>query len=111
MLPRRIQASVRNNHGFRMTIREGDGMKRRVFAIAAALLLFALPSMAFEEGQPAQGSGATFEQRKATLLTGIDQRMARLQEVKACVTAATTPEALRTCMGNARGRTGQGPAR
>jgi len=74
-------------------------MKATLFVVVAASLLFAVPSIAFDGGQAEQGSGATFEQRKAEFLVRIDQRLARLQEVKACVSAATTPAMLRACMG------------
>ncbi len=82
-------------------------MKGTLLAIVAASLLCAAPSIAFDGGQPEQGSGATFEQRKAAFLVRIDQRLARLQEVRACVSAAATPKALRACMGRQGGETGQ----
>ena len=73
-------------------------MKAPLFAVVAASFLFAVPSIAFDGGQ-AEGSGATFEQRKAEFLVRIDQRLARLQEKRACVSGATTPTMLRACMG------------
>ena len=91
-------------------------MRRALFAVVAASLLFAMPSVAANGGQPVQGSGVPFEQRKAEFLSRIDQRLARLQEARACVSAATTPEALRACLprpgaaggrGQNRQRTGQ----
>ena len=82
-------------------------MKGILLAIVAASFLFAMPSIAFDGGQAGQGSGATFEQRKAEFLVRIDQRLARLQEVRACVSTAATLEALRTCMGRQGGETGR----
>jgi GTP cyclohydrolase III len=39
----------------------------------------------------------SIEQRKAKLISSIDQRINRLQELKSCVSAAQTPEDLRKC--------------
>jgi len=89
------------------TNRKGGSMRGTLFAVVAASLLFAMPSVAANGGQAGQGSGAPFEQRKAEFLSRIDQRLGRLQEVRACVSAAPTPEALRACMGRHGGETGQ----
>ena len=86
-------------------------MKRTLFAVIAASLLFAMPSVAANGGQVGQGSGAPFEQRKAEFLSRIDQRLARLQEARACVSAATNPEALRACLPRRGGAAGQGQGR
>jgi len=37
------------------------------------------------------------EQRKATFISSIDQRINLLQELKTCISAAQTPEDLRKC--------------
>jgi hypothetical protein len=84
---------------------------KRIVVVIAALLLFAGQSIAANGSEAGQASGATFEQRKAAVLDRIDQRMARLQEARACVSAATTPEALRTCMPRPAGPMGQGQGR
>ena len=86
-------------------------MRRTLFAVVAASLLFAMPSIAANGGQTGQGSGAPFEQRKAELLSRIDQRLGRLQQARGCVSAATTPETLRACMPRHGGGTGQGQGR
>ena len=39
----------------------------------------------------------SIEQRKATSISSIDQRISLLQELKACISAAQTPEDLRKC--------------
>jgi hypothetical protein len=39
----------------------------------------------------------SIEQRKARLISSIDERINMLQEVKTCVSAAQTPEDLRKC--------------
>ena len=83
-------------------------MKGTLFALFAMSLLCAVPSIASDGGQPIQGSGMTFEQRKAEFLTRIDQRITRLQEVRTCVSAAATPEALRACMGRQGSGAGHG---
>jgi hypothetical protein len=48
------------------------------------------------EGPKPQGK-ISIEQRKARLISAIDQRINLLQEVKACVSASQTPEDLRKC--------------
>jgi len=83
-------------------------MKGTLFLVAAISLLVAVPSLAADGGQAGQGSGMTFEQRKAEFLTRIDERIARLQETRGCVSAAATPEALRACLANRRGEAVQG---
>jgi len=83
-------------------------MKRTLFAVVVAVLLLAMPAIAANGDQTGQGSSVPFEQRKAQFLQRIDERLARLQEARACVAAATTPEALRACLGNHGGGTGQG---
>lgn len=90
------------------TNREGVRMKRALFAVVAASLLCAMPSIAANGGQPGQGSGVPFEQRKAEIVSRIDQRLVRLQEARACVSAAASPEALRACLPRHGGATGQG---
>jgi hypothetical protein len=82
-------------------------MKKTLLAVVAASLLFARPAVAFDGGQAGQGPGAPFEERKAAILSRIDQRLATLQEVRACVSAATNPEAIRACEGTRGGGTGQ----
>ena len=39
----------------------------------------------------------SFEQRKANIISSIDQRINRLQELKTCVSAAQTQDDLRRC--------------
>jgi hypothetical protein len=38
-----------------------------------------------------------FEKRKSEALAGIDERIQKLQEHKACLSAASTPDALKQC--------------
>jgi len=85
--------------------------KVMLFMVFTIPLFCAVPSFAADAGQPGQDSGMTFEQRKAALLTRIDERITRLQDVRTCVSAATTPEALRSCMGRQGGAPGQGRQR
>ena len=83
-------------------------MKKTLFALGAATLLFALPALAANGDQSGQGSNVPFEQRKAQILQRIDERLAHMQQVRTCVAAATTPEALRACRGHRGGGAGQG---
>jgi len=87
-------------------------MKKVMLLMVFIIPLFCVaPSFAADPGQPGQDSGMTFEQRKAGMLTRIDERISRLQEVRTCVSGAATPEALRSCMGRAGGQPGQGHPR
>ena len=82
-------------------------MKKTLFVVVAATLMFAMPAIAANGDQTGQGSNVPFEQRKAQFLQRLDERLAHLQEVRACVTAATSPEALKACVGNHGGGAGQ----
>lgn len=53
-----------------------------------ALLIVRAPLLADQEN---------FESHKAEVLKNIDERMAKLVEHKACVSAATEPQAMKTC--------------
>ncbi len=48
-------------------------------------------------GYSASASPARFEDRKAQHLQRLESRIARMQEQKSCMAAATTDEALKTC--------------
>lgn len=84
---------------------------KRIAVITAAVLLYAMPSIAANAGEVGPGPAASFEQRKAEVLGRIDQRLVRLQEARVCVSAATTPEALRACLPRPAGPMGQGQGR
>lgn len=86
------------------------GVMAGAAGLAVAAFLVCCPLARAQSGQAEQGPGVTFEQRKAGFLARIDQRVARLQEVRACVSAATTPAALRACRG-AAGQDRQGTAK
>ena len=47
--------------------------------------------------QNQQAKTESFEQRKAKLLSKLDERIARLQQMRASAQAAKTPEELRAC--------------
>ena len=68
-------------------------------ATIAALISLSLvmPAFAIEGGQPTQGPGPNFEVRKAEMLKNIDQRLARLQQMRACIQAARTRDDARAC--------------
>jgi len=67
-------------------------------ALAALISLsIVMPAFATEGGQPRIGPGPDFELRKAEILKRIDQRLTRLQEMKACIQAARTRDDARAC--------------
>lgn len=72
-------------------------MKRVLIAIAL-LLAFVVPAFAFEGGQPSQGTGPGFEQRKSEVLDNLNKRIQRLQDETACVQAATNHQDLKDCL-------------
>jgi hypothetical protein len=59
--------------------------------------LFAVSAFAEDSTPKPQKNGATFEQRKANILKHIDERLARTQEEKTCVQAATNREGIKAC--------------
>ncbi len=65
--------------------------------VALILLSLVIPAFAIEGGQPPQGPGPNFEVRKAEILKRIDERMARLQQMKACIQAARTRDDATAC--------------
>ena len=71
-------------------------MKTATIAALVSLSLV-MPAFAIEGGPPPQGPGPNFEVRKAEILKSIDQRMARLQQMKACIQAAHTRDDARAC--------------
>lgn len=63
-----------------------------IFASGASILAYAQSP----EGAKPQEK-MSIEQRKANLISSIDERINMLQEVRTCVSAAQTPEDLRKC--------------
>lgn len=72
-------------------------MKRTFIAAALLSFVFAVPAFAAESGQPQQATPATFEERQANILKMLDERIASLQEGKACVQDAKSDADLRAC--------------
>jgi hypothetical protein len=72
-------------------------MKKALIATALLSLAFAVPAFAAEGGQPPAAPGQTFEQRQAHILKMIDERIASLNEGKACIQAAKNDEDLKAC--------------
>jgi Ni/Co efflux regulator RcnB len=58
-----------------------------VWVIVAFALVGAVAAWAEED----------FEKRKSEALAGIDERIQKLQEHKACISGASTPDALKQC--------------
>ncbi len=75
---------------------EGEIMKTAGI-VALISLSLVIPAFAIDGGQPPQGPGSNFEARKADILNRIDQRIAGLQQMKACIQAARTPNDARAC--------------
>ena len=74
-------------------------MKNSMLILTLVMLVLGVSILAYAqnpEGSKPQGK-MSIEQRKAKLISSIDQRINSLQEVKACVSAAQTPEDLRKC--------------
>jgi hypothetical protein len=71
-------------------------MKRTFIAAALLSFAFAVPAFAAESSQPQQAP-ATFEERQTNILKMLDERIASLQEGKACVQAAKSDADLRAC--------------
>ncbi len=71
-------------------------MKRAIIAASISLAL-AMPAFAMDGGGPPQGPDQNLEQRKAEVLKRIDERLARLQQMKACIQRARTHDDARAC--------------
>ena len=71
-------------------------MKTETMA-AIMWLCLAMPLFAFDGGPPRQGPGPNFQQRKAEMLKRIDERLIRLQQMKACIQAARNPDDAMAC--------------
>ncbi len=72
-------------------------MKKALIAAALLALVFALRAFAAEGSKPATAPGKTFEQRQANILKMIDERIASMQEGRACVQAAKSDDDLKAC--------------
>ncbi len=70
---------------------------RRVALAAIVSLSMMMPVFAFDGGQPPRGPGGNFEARKGEILKRIDERITRLQQMKACIQAARTHEDAKAC--------------
>jgi hypothetical protein len=79
-------------------------MKRTVIATLLFSFLLAVPVFAAEGGQPPQGQGQTFEQKKAAILKMLDDRLANIQEDRACVEAAKNDDDLKACREKGKAR-------
>ncbi|MGA7854065.1 MAG: hypothetical protein WCA15_12125 [Candidatus Acidiferrales bacterium] len=71
-------------------------MKKAILA-AVLLLAFAIPAFAFEGGQPSQGPGPAFEQRKSDAVAFLNERIQSIQNAIACIQAATDHQQLKQC--------------
>jgi hypothetical protein len=74
----------------------GDMKIRFVIGLSALLLVLGLAGFA-ETLHAANGAPADFEQRKAEQLRRLDQRLSRLRDERACVQAAASQDALKSC--------------
>jgi len=72
-------------------------MKKAFIGAIVITMAFALPGLAAENYQPQQARGPGLEARKAEVLKHIDERIAGIEQVRACVQAANCREDLRAC--------------
>lgn len=77
---------------------------KKLLFVLPVLTLLATPVWAEDapagggEGQPRKEfSAEKFAERKSEILKKMDERIAKIQARKSCVSAATTPEALKAC--------------
>jgi hypothetical protein len=71
---------------------------REVTLAALILLCLAIPAVATDVGgQPQARPSQDFQQAKAGILKRIDERLARIQQERACVEAARSHEDARAC--------------
>ena len=79
-------------------------MKKLVVIFLAVIFTLGLSILAYSQNpQAAKPQGKmSIEQRKARIISSIDERITTLQELKACVSAAQTHEDLRKCRENFR---------
>ena len=68
-----------------------------IFALGVSILAYAQNT---EPAQPQEK--VSIEEKKAKMISSIDERIKMLQEEKACVSAAKTQEDLRKCRGKVR---------
>ncbi len=62
--------------------------------LIAGLCLFSLTAFADETEE---GAGKNFEEHKAKMIEGIDKRIAGMNELKSCVSAAKDRDAVKAC--------------
>ncbi len=72
-------------------------MKNLMLILIVISLVLGVSILAYAQNQEGPQGKVSIEQRKARLISAIDQRINSLQEVKACVSAAQAPEDLRKC--------------
>ncbi len=78
-------------------------------AVAALIPLILLTQAFTLEGQQQpRGSGQNFELKKAEILNRIDERLARIQQMKSCVQSASSRDDLRACREKFGPKDGQG---
>lgn len=61
------------------------------------LTILTVPFLLAASSRADEAPAGGFEKHKAQILSEIDQHLQKAQEHKACVTAATTPDALKAC--------------
>jgi hypothetical protein len=88
----------------------------RLFLIALLLTGVCLTSAYAADGtNTAQGAKLTFEQRKAQILSNIDERIAKYQALKECITPAQSPKDVKACRekfaSKQQGQNKEGPAK
>lgn len=71
----------------------------KLVLLSIFLTPFLFSAMANAEGP----SGGNFEENKAKILANLDERMGKLQEHKACVSAAADKDAMKACREKMKG--------
>ncbi len=79
-------------------------MKKLIVIFLAVIFALSVSILAYSQSPqpPKPQEKISIEQRKAKVISFIDERISMLQEEKACISAAQTPEDLRKCRGKFR---------
>jgi hypothetical protein len=82
----------------------GEKMKKLIVIFLVVIFALGVSILAYAQNPEAAKpqEKVSIEERKAKLISSIDERIKMLQEEKACVSAAKTPEDLRKCRGKVK---------
>jgi hypothetical protein len=79
--------------------RGGEKMQKLILIFSVVIFALGVSILAYTQNpEPAKPQEkVSFEERKAKIISSIDERIKMLQEQKTCVSAAKTPEDLKKC--------------